>query len=115
MKVYTYSEARQRFASVLDAAQRDGAVRIRRRDGRTFVLQPEASTRSPLDVEGRRPRYLHRRHRLAHPGEPLPLRLTAPLFPGHAHSHRIPRGAARVPQPRKREGATWAGSTARSQ
>ena len=52
MKVYTYSEARQRLASVLDAAQRDGAVRIRRRDGRTFVLQPEASTHSPLDVEG---------------------------------------------------------------
>ena len=52
MKVYTYSEARQRLASVLDAAQRDGAVRIRRRDGRTFVLQPEASDRSPLDVEG---------------------------------------------------------------
>lgn len=52
MKVYTYSEARQRLASVLDAAQQDGAVRIRRRDGRTFVLQPETSTRSPLDVEG---------------------------------------------------------------
>ncbi len=52
MRVYTYSEARQRLASVLDAAQRDCAVRIRRRDGRTFVLQPEASTRSPLDVEG---------------------------------------------------------------
>lgn len=52
MKVYTYSEARQRLASVLDAAQRDGAVRIRRRDGRTFLLQPDVSTRSPLDVEG---------------------------------------------------------------
>ncbi len=52
MKVYTYSEARQRLASMLDAAQCDGAVRIRRRDGRSFVLQPGASTRSPLDVEG---------------------------------------------------------------
>ena len=52
MKVYTYSEARQRLASVLDAAQRDGAVRTHRRDGRTFVPQPEDSTRSPLDVEG---------------------------------------------------------------
>ena len=52
MKVYTYSEARQRLASVLDAARQDGAVRIRRRDGRTFVLQPETSNRSPLDVEG---------------------------------------------------------------
>ena len=52
MKVYTYSEARQQLASVLDAAQQDGAVRIRRRDGRTFVLQLETSTGSPLDVEG---------------------------------------------------------------
>ena len=52
MKVYTYSEARQQLASVLDAAQQDGAVRIRRRDGRTFVLQLETSKSSPLDVEG---------------------------------------------------------------
>ena len=52
MKVYTYSEARQQLASLLDAAQRDGAVRIRRKDGRSFILQPEASTTSPLDVQG---------------------------------------------------------------
>ena len=52
MKVYTYSEARQQLASLLDAAQRDGAVRIRRKDGRSFILQPEISTASPLDVQG---------------------------------------------------------------
>lgn len=52
MRVYTYSEARQNLASLLDVAQRDGAVRIRRRDGRSFVLQPEPSGASPLDVEG---------------------------------------------------------------
>ena len=52
MRVYTYSEARQNLASVLDVAQRDGAVRIRRRDGQSFVLQPERSSASPLDVEG---------------------------------------------------------------
>lgn len=52
MKVYSYSEARQNFASVLDQARRDGRVGIRRRDGSTFVLQPEPVTRSPLDVEG---------------------------------------------------------------
>lgn len=52
MKVYTYSEARQQLASLLDAAQRDGAVRIRRKDGRSFILQPEPSTASPLDVQG---------------------------------------------------------------
>ncbi len=52
MRVYTYSEARQNFASLLEIAQRDGAVRIRRKDGRAFVLQPESSAVSPLDVEG---------------------------------------------------------------
>ena len=52
MRVYTYSEARQNFASVLEVAQRDGAIRIRRKDGRSFVLQPESSGTSPLDVEG---------------------------------------------------------------
>ena len=52
MRVYTYSEARQNFSSVLEIAQRDGAVRIRRKDGRSFVLQPESSEGSPLDVEG---------------------------------------------------------------
>ena len=52
MKVYTYSEARQNLASLLEVAQREGAVRIRRRDGQSFVLQPESSETSPLDVEG---------------------------------------------------------------
>ena len=52
MRVYTYSEARQNFASVLEVAQRDGAVRIRRRDGRSFVVQPESAGGSPLDVDG---------------------------------------------------------------
>ena len=52
MRVYTYSEARQNFASLLEIAQRDGAVGIRRKDGRRFVLQPEPSPISPLDVEG---------------------------------------------------------------
>jgi hypothetical protein len=52
MKVYTYSEARQRLASLLDQAGREGQVRIRRRDGRMFVLQPVTASRSPLDVAG---------------------------------------------------------------
>ncbi len=50
MRVYTYSEARQKLASLLDAAQREGAVLIRRRDGRSFLLQPEPSAASPMDV-----------------------------------------------------------------
>lgn len=52
MKQYTYSEARQQLAALLARAQREGAVRIRRRDGSTFVLKPENSTDSPLDVAG---------------------------------------------------------------
>ena len=52
MKVYTYSEARQQLASLLEQARRDGAVRIRRQDGQSFVLTPEQPTGSPLDVEG---------------------------------------------------------------
>jgi uncharacterized protein (DUF362 family) len=52
MKVYTYSEARQSLASLLEQAKKEGAVRIRRRDGQTFVLKPEVPNGSPFDVEG---------------------------------------------------------------
>lgn len=52
MKSYTFSEARQNFAAILEQARRDGAVRIQRRDGQSFVLMPEPVTTSPLDIEG---------------------------------------------------------------
>ncbi len=52
MKEFTYSEARQRFSALLDRARRDGAVRIRRRDGQVFVLRPDTRQGSPLDVPG---------------------------------------------------------------
>jgi hypothetical protein len=52
MRVYTTSEARQKFAALLERARRDGAVRIRRRDGQVFLIQPEHSLRSPFDVDG---------------------------------------------------------------
>src|SRR5262249_37768924 len=42
VKSYTFSEARQNFAAILEQARRDGAVRIQRRDGQSFVLTPEA-------------------------------------------------------------------------
>ncbi len=51
-KVYTYTEARQNLASLLDLAAREGEVRIKRRDGRIFVVKPERKRGSPLDVEG---------------------------------------------------------------
>ena len=50
MQVYSYSEARQKFATVLKQAESTGKVIIRRKDGRTFALVPEKSVFSPLDV-----------------------------------------------------------------
>ena len=50
MHVYTYSEARQKLAIVLDQAENTGKVLIRRKDGRTFALIPEKAVASPLDV-----------------------------------------------------------------
>jgi antitoxin (DNA-binding transcriptional repressor) of toxin-antitoxin stability system len=53
MKAYTYSEARENFATVLEEAERDGAVEIRRRDGARFRLSPAPKPKaSPLDVPG---------------------------------------------------------------
>lgn len=51
MKVYSFSEARQNFAAVLDNAQKEGAVRIMRRDGRIFIIQLVEDNPSPLAVE----------------------------------------------------------------
>lgn len=50
MRVYTYSEARQKLTSVLEQAETTGKVIIRRKDGRTFALTPENAKTSPLDV-----------------------------------------------------------------
>lgn len=50
MAVYTYSEARQKLARVLDEAEATGKVLIRRQDGHTFALTPVKSKGSPLDI-----------------------------------------------------------------
>ena len=50
--VYTYSEARQKLASLLEKAIQEGEVRIRRKDGQIFIIVPEETTGSPLDIEG---------------------------------------------------------------
>jgi len=39
--VYTYTEARQNLASLLDQAAREGEVGVKRKDGQTFVIKPE--------------------------------------------------------------------------
>ena len=52
MRVYSYSEARQQFAELLNRASREGEVEIRRRDGQVFVVRPATRCGSPLDVPG---------------------------------------------------------------
>jgi len=51
MKVYTYSEARQRFAEVLNIARTEEVV-IKRRGGETFSIIFRKSSKSPFDVPG---------------------------------------------------------------
>ncbi len=48
MTTFTDIEAEKRFLALLDQADADGEVRIRRANGREFVLRP--AIRSPLDV-----------------------------------------------------------------
>jgi len=50
--VYTYSEARQKLAAVLEKSRAEGEVRIKRKDGQEFVVKPVEKPASPLDVEG---------------------------------------------------------------
>ena len=52
MTVFTYSQARQNFAAVLDRALKEGKMIIKRKDGSTFTLTPEMTDKSPLDVKG---------------------------------------------------------------
>ena len=51
MKVFTYSQARQRLSSVLDTARKE-KVLITRRGGDRFCLSCETSAKSPFDVPG---------------------------------------------------------------
>lgn len=52
MRSYSFSEARQNLASVLDEANKQGIVRINRRDGQAFILQPVQLSGSPLAIDG---------------------------------------------------------------
>ncbi len=49
--LYTYSEARQKFAKVLEDATREGEVLVKRKNGQLFVIKPVPEKKSPLDVE----------------------------------------------------------------
>ncbi len=50
MRTYTYTEARQQLAALLDRAAREGEVRIKRKDGSEFTLRPAPRSASPLEV-----------------------------------------------------------------
>jgi hypothetical protein len=52
MRTYTFSEARQNFALILDQAQQEGSIQIHRRDGQAFILKPTPILGSPLDIKG---------------------------------------------------------------
>jgi prevent-host-death family protein len=51
MKVYTYSEARQRLSEVLDIARKEKVI-IKRRKGETFSIVYKKPTKSPFDIPG---------------------------------------------------------------
>ncbi|MFO7525790.1 MAG: type II toxin-antitoxin system Phd/YefM family antitoxin [Ignavibacteriaceae bacterium] len=52
MNIYSYSEARQKLASLLDKAKKEGKVLIKRKDGSLFELKSITRKKSPLDVRG---------------------------------------------------------------
>ena len=52
MNTYTYSEARQKLASLLDKAKNEGRVIITRKDGSSFELKAISENKSPLDIKG---------------------------------------------------------------
>lgn len=52
MNIYTYSEARQKLASLLEKAKKEGKVLIKRKDGSIFELKSITKKKSPLDVKG---------------------------------------------------------------
>jgi hypothetical protein len=56
MKIYTYSQAREKLADILEESKKEEVV-IRRRKGDTFSIMPKLPIRrSPFDVVGLRKR-----------------------------------------------------------
>jgi hypothetical protein len=48
----TYSETQENLSVLLERASEQGEVRIRRTNGQIFVLKPEKTRHSALDVAG---------------------------------------------------------------
>jgi hypothetical protein len=54
MKIYTYSQAREKLADILEESKKEEVV-IRRRKGDMFSITPKTSSRrSPFEVPGLR-------------------------------------------------------------
>ncbi len=51
MTVFTYSQARQNLATLLEISYKEGEVLIKRKDGSFFCVKPSKSRKSPLDVD----------------------------------------------------------------
>ncbi len=52
MTVFTYSQARQNLSKLLNLANKEGEVLIKRRDGRFFIVKSKQIKKSPLDIQG---------------------------------------------------------------
>ena len=48
MKTFTIRDLDREPSTVLDAADRDGAVRVKRRDGRTYSVRPEGNASAKM-------------------------------------------------------------------
>ena len=48
----TYLETQEDLSDLLERASSEGEVRIKRTDGQVFILKPERTKRSALDVAG---------------------------------------------------------------
>jgi hypothetical protein len=51
MKVYTFSEARQHFSDVLNAAREEDVI-IKRRKGESYKIIYHKDSKSPFDIPG---------------------------------------------------------------
>ena len=60
MKIYTYSQAREKLADILEESKNEGIV-IRGRKGDRFSIAPKSSSRrSPFDVPGLSKKITHK-------------------------------------------------------
>ncbi len=48
----TYLETQENLSALLERASEQGEVRIKREDGQVFILKPDRTRRSALDVAG---------------------------------------------------------------